>query len=190
MKISKTLYVQDRDEWRSWLDKNHLVENEIWLIYYKQHTGKPRISYDAAVEEALCYGWIDSNIQRIDDEKYAQKFTPRKNNTNWSELNKKRVKKLIEEGKMTSAGLEKINLSSDEKPGKRNSGNISLEVPDVLLQLLKQNKTAIENFNNYAASYKKQFIMWINAAKKEETRNKRIMESVELISRNEKLGMK
>jgi len=90
MKITKTLYVTTRDEWRSWLEKNHKSEKEIWLIYYKKHTGKPRIPYDDAVEEALCFGWIDSIIKRIDEKKYAQKFSPRKQNSVWSDLNKKR----------------------------------------------------------------------------------------------------
>ncbi len=108
MKITKTLYVTTRDEWRSWLEENHKSEKEIWLIYYKKHTGKPRIPYDDAVEEALCFGWIDSIIKRIDEEKYTQKFSPRKQNSAWSDLNKKRVKKLIEEGKMTKAGYETV----------------------------------------------------------------------------------
>ncbi|MGB2982026.1 MAG: hypothetical protein WBC77_12350, partial [Candidatus Zixiibacteriota bacterium] len=103
--MSKTLYVTNRDDWRAWLRKNHSSQKEVWLIYYKKHTGKPRIPYDDAVEEALCYGWIDSTIKRIDEEKYAQKFTPRSEKSNWSELNKRRAKKMIREGRMTQAGL-------------------------------------------------------------------------------------
>lgn len=107
MEITKQLYVTDRDAWRAWLEKNYDTEKEIWLIYYKKHTGKPRIPYDDAVEEALCFGWIDSTVKRVDDEKFAQKFTPRKNKSNWSDLNKKRAKKMIREGRMTKAGFLK-----------------------------------------------------------------------------------
>src|SRR5256885_14789235 len=108
MKISKTLYVTSRDDWRAWLEKNHETEKEVWLIYYKKHTNRPRIPYDDAVEEALCFGWIDSIVQKIDDERYAQKFTPRKSSSKWSESNKRRVRKLLQEGRMTQAGLAKI----------------------------------------------------------------------------------
>src|SRR5262245_24815778 len=117
MKISKTLYVTNRVDWRAWLEKNHETESEVWLIYYKKHTGEPRIPYDDAVEEALCFGWIDSIVQTIDSEKYAQKFTPRKNSSKWSDLNKRRLRSLLEAGKMTQAGLAKIsgvNLEVEE----------------------------------------------------------------------------
>ena len=107
MKISKTLYVTDRADWRAWLERHHKSESEVWLIYYKKQTGLPRIPYDDAVEEALCFGWIDSIVKRIDDEKFAQRFTPRKAKSNWSELNRERVKKLIKEGRMTEAGRAK-----------------------------------------------------------------------------------
>src|SRR5207247_11176130 len=93
-----TLYVTNPDEWRSWLTKHYQSETEVWLIYYKKHSGRPRIPYDDAVEEALCFGWIDSIGKRMDDEKFAQKFTPRRDRTKWSELNKRRVRKLIREG--------------------------------------------------------------------------------------------
>jgi uncharacterized protein YdeI (YjbR/CyaY-like superfamily) len=103
---SKTLYVTNRTDWRSWLRKHHDREKEIWLIYYKQLTGKPRIPYEDAVEEALCFGWIDSTVKRLDQERYAQKFTPRRANSHWSVLNKKRAKKMIQAGKMTADKLD------------------------------------------------------------------------------------
>jgi uncharacterized protein YdeI (YjbR/CyaY-like superfamily) len=110
MDISKTLYVTNRDEWRAWLEENHATEPEIWLVYYKKHTSQPTIPYEDAVEEALCFGWIDSTAKRIDDEKYAQRFTPRKDHKNWSEPNKQRVRKLIQAGRMTPAGLARIGF--------------------------------------------------------------------------------
>ena len=89
MRLTKELYVTNREDWRAWLEQNHATEKEVWLLYYKKHTGKPTIPYDDAVEEALCFGWIDSTVKRIDDEKYTQKFTPRNDRSVWSESNKK-----------------------------------------------------------------------------------------------------
>ena len=192
MNISKTLYLTNRDDWRAWLDKNHETEKEVWLIYYKIHTNQPRIPYDDAVEEALCFGWIDSIVQRIDDERYAQKFTPRKNSSKWSESNKRRVRKLLKEGKMTRAGLAKIGGGIlGAKEGSEPERKLKeLEIPTHLREALGANKKARENFNKLAPSYRRQYVGWIAAAKKEETRRKRIREAMELLARNEKLGLK
>src|ERR1700741_2790716 len=121
MDLSKTLYVTGRDEWRAWLAKHYQSETEVWLIYYKKQSGQPRIPYDHAVEEALCFGWIDSIVKRIDDQKFGQKFTPRRDCTQWSALNKQRVRKLIREGRMTEVGLAKIDLAvlDEEAPAKK-----------------------------------------------------------------------
>jgi uncharacterized protein YdeI (YjbR/CyaY-like superfamily) len=183
MKISKTLYVADRHQWRAWLEKNHDTESEVWLIYYKKHTGRPRIPYDDAVEEALCFGWIDSVVQRIDDEKYAQKFTPRKDTSQWSALNKRRVAKLIKEGRMTKAGLAKINypVADNGQEGPEPEGQREeLAVPQYVTQALMANKKAWENFNNLAPSHRRNYIRWITDAKKEETRNRRLREAIEV----------
>jgi uncharacterized protein YdeI (YjbR/CyaY-like superfamily) len=92
--ISATLYVRDRPEWRAWLEQNHASKDEVWLRYYKKHTGKPSVPYHDAVEEALCFGWIDSTVRSIDTEAYAQRFTPRRAKSKWSETNKERVRRL------------------------------------------------------------------------------------------------
>lgn len=191
MKISKKLYVKSRDEWRSWLQNNHAAEKEIWLIYYKKHTGKPRIPYDDAVEEALCFGWIDSIIKRIDDEKYARKYTPRKDKSIWSEVNKKRAEKMIKQGRMTEAGLIKIQKA--KKNGEWYKTTSKIDRPAILPDLknaLAANKDADRNFNNFAPSYQKQFIGWIASAKKEETRERRIKDTIKLAEQNKKPGMK
>src|ERR1044072_1059586 len=104
----KTLYIADRRAWRAWLEENHARETEVWLVYYKKHTGRPRIPYDDAVEEALCFGWIDSTVRRLDEERFLQKFTPRKLKSNWCESNVKRARRLIAEGLMTKAGFDAI----------------------------------------------------------------------------------
>jgi uncharacterized protein YdeI (YjbR/CyaY-like superfamily) len=191
LKTSKTLYVSNRDDWRAWLAKNHLAEKEVWLIYYKSHTGKPRIPYDDAVEEALCYGWIDSTIKRLDDEKYAQKFTPRNLKSNWSELNKRRAQKMIKEGRMTKAGLAKFELAEEKKNKQEEDKPIDKKVviPADLMKALSTNKKALENFKNFAPSYKKLYIRWILNAKRLETRAKRIKQTVKWSAENKKPGM-
>jgi uncharacterized protein YdeI (YjbR/CyaY-like superfamily) len=97
--MPKLLYVTTREEWRAWLNNHHATETEIWLVYYKKHSAKPRIPYDHAVEEALCFGWIDSLVKKIDDQRYVQKFTPRRDHTKWSPLNKQRMRLLIRQKK-------------------------------------------------------------------------------------------
>jgi uncharacterized protein YdeI (YjbR/CyaY-like superfamily) len=192
MEISKTLYVPERADWRAWLERHHKTETEVWLIYYKKHTGRPTIPYDCAVEEALCFGWIDSTVKRIDDEKYAQRFTPRKDNKNWSDPNKKRVRKLMKEGKMTKAGLAKISdevlsqLESSSAQKKREA----LVIPAYFKEALIANEHAWANFNNLAASYRSDYVHWVTSCKKEETRDRRLKEAVELLALNKKLGMK
>ena len=189
--MSKTLHVTNRNEWRAWLKENFDKEKETWLIFYKKHTGKPGIPYGDAVEEALCFGWIDSIIKRIDEETYARKFTPRKNNSKWSELNKQRAGKMIKEDRMTETGLAKITAA--KKNGKweqRVPPREKLIIPPEMEKELSSNTKAWENFNNLAPSYKKQYIGWIASAKKEETKKKRLKEAVEILAQNKKLGMK
>ncbi|MGB7061683.1 MAG: YdeI/OmpD-associated family protein [Candidatus Zixiibacteriota bacterium] len=191
MKKSKTLYVTNRDDWRAWLKKNHSSQKEVWLIYCKKHTGKPRIPYDDAVEEALCYGWIDSTVKRIDEEKYAQKFTPRNEKSNWSELNKRRAKKMIREGRMTEAGLAKFKQAKKQKDkeAKDKPPRKRLVIPLDLKKALSANKKALENFNNFAPGYRRLYIGWISDAKRKETREKRIKQTVKWSAENKKPGM-
>ena len=186
----KTLYVKNRQEWRDWLEKNYAFENEVWLIYYKKHSGKPRISYDDAVEESLCFGWIDSLVKSIDDEKYMQKYTPRKKNSVWSELNVNRCKKMIKEGKMTSAGLELIEQAKQSgKWQAAYSSKKTFDLPKDLEVALKKNPAALKNFKNFAPSYQNNYIAWVVSAKREETKIRRIKEVVKRSELNQKPGM-
>jgi len=189
--LKKYPYISNRENWREWLEKNHTREDEIWLVYFKKHTGKKWILYNDAVEEALCFGWIDSIIRRIDDEKYAQKFTPRKDKSNWSESNKKRVELLILQDKMTESGLVKIKKAKEAGKWDKIIHYPEMHTlhPD-FKNKLEKNPIAKENFNQYAPSYKKQFIGWISAAKRDNTRNKRIKEAIGLLEKNQKLGLK
>jgi uncharacterized protein YdeI (YjbR/CyaY-like superfamily) len=177
----KTLYVSSRNEWRNWLKENHKREREIWLLYYKKHTGKPRVPYEDAVEEAICYGWIDTTIRRIDEEKYAQKFTPRKFRSKWNRRNIERAEKMIREGKMTKAGLKKFKERIEYEEAVE-----SLEPPDDLLKALTSNKVAWKNFNGFAPSYRKTYIYYVTSAKREDTRNRRIDRVVKMALENKK----
>jgi uncharacterized protein YdeI (YjbR/CyaY-like superfamily) len=186
----ETLFCKNRDEWRAWLDKNHSTENKIWLIYYKKHTKKPTVSYNEAVEEALCFGWIDSIVKRIDDETYMQKYTPRKKNSIWSLLNTKRVEKMISEGKMTKVGFDQIDIAKKNGQwGKAYSSQIKSEIPDELVKALKANPVAFNNFNNFSPSNQNNYIGWVISAKRPETIKKRIEFVVERSEKNLKPGM-
>jgi uncharacterized protein YdeI (YjbR/CyaY-like superfamily) len=188
----KTCTAADRAGWRAWLKKHHKTDTEVWLIYHKRHTGKPRVSYNDAVEEALCFGWIDSIIRRIDAGRYAQKFTPRRSTSKWSALNKKRAAKLIKEGKMTEAGLAKLTYSgSGDDYGRPSRWRTDRPaIPPYLMQELTTNRKAHEYFRTLAPSYRRNYILWISAAKREETRKKRLKEAMRLLSQRRKLGLK
>ena len=184
------LYFKNRDEWRKWLEKNHTQSDGIWMVYYKKHTKKESVSYNDAVEEALCFGWIDSLIKSIDGERYKQKYTPRKKNSVWSDLNRKRVGKMIKEGKMTEAGLKLVDEA--KKNGRWENAYAMKgkpEMPDDLLNALKKNKKAHENFMKFAPSHQNTYIYWLNSAKREETRKNRIEKIVNLVENNTKPGI-
>ena len=191
MKETKTLYVTNMKDWRKWLKNNYTAEKEIWLIYYKKHTGKAIIPYDDAVEEALCFGWIDSIIKRIDDEKYVRKFTPRAKVRRWSELNKKRAKKMIAAGKMTKVGLQKIEEAKrictwSKTSTQKKEFKLSLEFE----KILKSNKKTWHNFNKLSPSNRKNYIGWVMSAKKEETRKVRFKKVLRCLEEDQKLGLK
>ncbi len=190
-KVSGQRQFEGRDEWRTWLVENHAAATEIWLIVRKKHAGKAGLTYPEALEEALCFGWIDGILKRIDDEKHAIRFSPRRSNSIWSEHNKKRVRKLIEEGRMTDAGLAKVQEAKAngqwDKAAQREDVTV---VPAELTEALAGNERARRNFERLAPSYRRQFIYWVAVAKRDETRRKRIEETIDLLAHNEKLGMK
>jgi uncharacterized protein YdeI (YjbR/CyaY-like superfamily) len=181
------LHFEDRERWRQWLEAHHDSAEVIWLVFYKKHTGTPTISYDAAVEEALCFGWVDSLIKRLDEDRYARKFTPRRDNSRWSAANLERFRKLVASGRMTPAGLEKI--APDVEPVTPPSGR-STDVPEFLTRALAENPSAREFFERLAPSYRQDFIAWVSSAKREDTRSRRLAEAILLLERGDKLGMK
>jgi len=191
VKQDKTLYVTNRDGWRQWLKKNHGSQREVWLIYYKKHTGRPTIPYEDSVEEALCYGWIDSILKRIDDEKFVRKFTPRNEKSNWSALNRKRARNMIEQGRMTKEGLGKFKQAGKQKykEAKDRPADKRLVIPLDLKEALSANKKALQNFDKFAPGYRRLYIAWITDAKLKETRKKRIKQTVKWSAENKKPGM-
>ncbi|MHC4569612.1 MAG: YdeI/OmpD-associated family protein [Planctomycetota bacterium] len=187
----KQQYFTDRDQWRDWLSGHRDAEAGVWLVFYKKATSKPTLEYEAAVEEALCFGWIDSIIKKIDDERYVRKFTPRKDKSDWSALNKKRVAKMLKAGRMTKAGLAKIKAA--KKNGSWNHDGKtprSLGVPLEFAEALAGNKKAKEHFDKLAPTYRRHYLGWIAAAKRPETKQRRIDESIALLEKGGKLGMK
>ncbi len=187
----KQVYVQTRDQWRSWLQQHHDCEAGIWLVFFKLETGKPTLDYESSVEEALCFGWIDSIIKKIDGEKYARKFTPRKPDSLWSDLNKQRVARMIEQGRMAAPGLEKIWQAKESGLWEKSPRpNISFEIPPEFEKALQASPAARAFFDQLADSYQKQYIGWIVVAKRPDTREKRIRESIVLLEKGEKLGLR
>jgi len=181
---------KNRGEWRKWLEKNHSTKDGLWLIHYKKKSNKKSVSHPHAVEEALCFGWIDSKLKRIDEERYILRYTPRKGKSVWSKINKDTAEKLISLGKMTEAGLEKIKIA--KKQGLWNSAYTNLKkdrLPSDLKEALIKNRDAWKNFNNFANSYRNSYISWIKGAKSDITRKKRIDEVVKKSIENKKPGV-
>jgi len=184
------LYFKNRLEWRKWLEKNCTAADELWMIIYKRHTGKGCIPYREAVEEALCFGWIDGKIKRINDEYFIQRYTPRRPGSRWSKYNIERIKKLIKEGKMTPAGLiayNEIFKNPELVYDNRSSGDPI--IPEDLLVALKEDKSAYNNFMHFSQSARRIYIEWLNSVKKAETRPGRILKIVEAAKQNRRPGM-
>ena len=179
-----TLYAINSQEWREWLQKNHYTSTGVWLVYYKVKSGKLSIRYPEAVKEALCFGWIDSKVKSIDEERYQQVFTPRKQKSVWSKLNKQYVRELIEQGLMTEAGLEKIAIAKQDGSWHTLDSVEALIIPLDLKQALETNKTANRYFARFSNTSKKNILFWIESAKRSETRLKRIELTVKAASQN------
>ena len=180
----KTFYAKDRKSWRSWLQKNVEAEKSVWLIIYKKDTSRKSISYLEAVEEGLCFGWIDSKANKRDEDSFYQFFCKRNPVSKWSKINKERVSKLIDQGLMTTKGMEVIELA------KKNGGWTSLdkienlELPLDLKNALKKHSKAATNFEAFPRSVKKGILEWIQSARTPETREKRIINTVSLAEKN------
>ncbi len=196
MKELEHIHFTSRESFRSWLEKNFDKSPGIWVIFYKNHVNIKCIKYREALEEALCFGWIDSIIKKIDNQQYVRKFTPRRDTTKWSELNKKKVIALIKNGKMTEEGLKKIDVYLRtgrvdwENKELKEKETKEFDIPDFMREEFAKNEPALTNFNNLAKTYKRHYILWVTSAKKGKTINNRLKEAIELLKQNKKSGLK
>ena len=180
MEIGKTLYVHERQAWREWLAKHHASEPEIWLVFYKKASSRPSLPYNDAVEEALCFGWIDSIVKKHGPESRAQRFSPRRRGSPWSEMNKARVRRLAEQGQMTGAGL----AAGVDFLGER------YEVPADILAAIEEDAAAWRNFQALPESYVRIRVGWINAARvRPDVFDQRLRYFVKMTSQGKRFGM-
>ena len=190
VEIGKRASFKSRDDWRAYLAQNYARATELWLVFYKKNSDKRSVSYDEAVEEALCFGWIDGIIKEMDDEKYATRFSPRRRGSIWSESNKRRVARMIAQGRMTEIGLAKVEEAKrNGEWDKATQREDVTDIPRELEQALQANKRAQRNFDTLAPSHKRQYIYWITDAKKDETRRRRIRVAITMLKENRKLGI-
>lgn len=174
---------KNRSAWRAWLKKHHRRVPEIWLIFYKKRSGKASVSYDEAVEEALCFGWVDSRVRSIDADRYEQKFTPRKPGSAWAASNIERARRMIDARKMTAAGA-----SAFAGHEQRRVKPLPTTLPPGLLARFRKVKRAWNNFERLSPGYRKYAIGWVASAKREETQRKRLDQLIETSARNERLA--
>jgi uncharacterized protein YdeI (YjbR/CyaY-like superfamily) len=177
--------VQGRQRWRRWLEKHHASSPGVWLVFYKGHARVKSIPYNDSVREALCYGWVDSLIKRLDDDRYARKFTPRKAASKWSELNRKRWADLKSAGLLAPSGLAVAPTSNTYAPKPEIP-----ELPRYIARAFKENLKAWTVFNRLAPSHRREYVRWIHSAKRPETRERRVRASIELLLSGQKLGLK
>jgi uncharacterized protein YdeI (YjbR/CyaY-like superfamily) len=177
-------HAKDRKEWRKWLTKNHKVEKSVWLIIYHKNSDTPSVYYDEAVEEALCFGWIDSVAHKRDHESKYQYFAPRKAKSNWSKLNRERAERMITEKKMKPAGQAMIDLAMKTGTWTALVDIENAVIPPDLQKAFNKNKTALKNFTAFPPSSKRIILEWIRSAKRAETRQQRIEKAVALAAKN------
>ena len=180
-----TLHIRSRRQWRAWLAKHHVSSPGIWLVCYKEHTGVQSIPYEDTVREALCFGWIDSLVKRLDDDRFARKLTPRRPTSKWSDINRKRWTELEAAGGLTSAGLAAAPTKNTYAPRP-----LVPDLPAYIAKALKTHSKAWAFFQKLSPTDRRHFVVWIHMAKRPETRERRIRESIRLLAAGKKLGLK
>jgi uncharacterized protein YdeI (YjbR/CyaY-like superfamily) len=177
-------YPKNKEAWRNWLQKNHVNKHHVWLIIYKKDSGKPSVTYNEVVEEALCFGWIDSKPNKRDDESYFLFIAARKPKSGWSAVNKKRIEKLLQQNKIEAVGMKKIEDAKKDGSWILLDKIEALEMPAALKKAFAKNKPALQNFLAFPTGVKKQTYQWIISAKSETTLQKRLDETVTLAEKN------
>lgn len=184
-----TLHVASAGEWRAWLEAHQATVSEVWLVFYKQHTGVASIPYLDALDEALCVGWVDSLIKRLDDRRFARKFTPRRADSRWSEVNRKRYAALLASGRIQPAGAARA--PSDRGDGPRPlPRSLPARLPAYITAALARHPRARRHFDALPPSHRRRYIAWIDAAKRDDTKRRRLAEAIGLLTRGERLGLK
>lgn len=179
------LEVQTRKQWRRWLARHHASSPGVWLVRHKQHTGVDSMPLEDLVCEALCYGWVDSLIKRLDHDRYAIKVTPRKPASKWSDINRRRWSRLKAAGLLAPAGLAAAPTAN------RYAAHPPIpELPAYIAKAIKANPKAWQSFQELARTYRRDFVVWIHLAKRPETRERRMRESIALLAAGKKLGLK
>jgi uncharacterized protein YdeI (YjbR/CyaY-like superfamily) len=186
-KAIRTLDIRTRKAWRSWLERHHDSVEAVWLVFHKRHTGTPAVAYDDAVHEALCFGWIDSLVKRLDEDRYARKFTPRKPDSVWSASNRRRYAALKTSGLLTAAGRRRAPTARVAVPPARRSYEA---IPPYIERALKAKPKASQTFERLAPGERRRYLGWIDSAKRQETKERRLREAVALLAAGRKLGLK
>jgi uncharacterized protein YdeI (YjbR/CyaY-like superfamily) len=185
----KTLLLRSVEQWREWLAKHHASEPEVWLIFHKKQSGIAWIDYKEALDEALCFGWIDSLVKRLDDSRYARKFTPRRPDSRWSALNRRRYAELRAEGRLAPAGIAcaPSGVAPAPKPSRL---NLPEKLPSYLQRALHSHPAAMRTFNALSLEERRRYYAWIESAKREKTKLRRLEEAIRLLTAGKVLGLK
>jgi uncharacterized protein YdeI (YjbR/CyaY-like superfamily) len=188
-KIMKTFVARSADQWRKWLDEHHDSESEVWLVFHKLHTGVASIAYLDALDEALCFGWVDSLVKRLDDARYARKFTPRKADSRWSAINQKRYAALKAGGRLMHGGIARAPTGRGDA-ARPPRFQMPATIPRHIQAALKRHPAAKRTFEGLAPSHRRRYIGWIESAKRAETKARRLEEAIRLLSLGQPLGLK
>lgn len=184
----KTFLARTPDQWRRWLVTHHDSESEVWLVFYKAHTGRRSIAYSDAIDEALCFGWVDSLVKRLDDARYALKFTPRKADSRWSAINRKRYAALKASGRLQPGGINRP--PTDRTYGPRPRFQMPATLPPYIQAAFRKQPAAWRYFQAFAPSHRRRYVGWIETAKREETKARRLKEAIRLLAAGKPLGLK
>ncbi len=185
----KTFVARTADEWRDWLAEHHDSESEIWLIFHKLHTGVASIDYKDALDEALCFGWVDSLVKRLDDRRYVLKFTPRRADSRWSATNRKRYAALKTSGRLKAAGINRAPTDRRYEPPPPRF-KMPAKLPPYIQAALRKHPAALRHFEALAPSHRRRYLGWIESAKRDETKARRVKEAIRLLTAGKVLGLK
>ena len=185
----KTLRVRTPDQWRDWLARHHASESEVWLIFHKKNSGVASIDYKDALDEALCFGWVDSLVKRLDDRRYARKFTPRRPDSRWSPANRQRYAELETEGRLKAPGIERPPTDRGYGPRPPRLA-MPAKLPEYIQAALRNHPTALRHFEALWPSHRRRYFAWIESAKREGTKLRRLEQALRLLAGGKLLGLK